>query len=84
MAEKRKILCTGTRKNRNGEIVNCKRIIAEVDYANDVRIEIKCGSCGTMNIIEARPKQRERQPLDLQTKDRLSNLGLFPIQEISV
>ncbi len=75
MAESRKVFCTGTRKNRNGEVISCRRIIAEISHANDVRIEIKCGSCGTMNIIEAKPKQERIQTLDL---------GRYTIQKISV
>jgi phage FluMu protein Com len=75
MAEKR---CTGTRKNRNGEVIPCTRIIAEIDYANDARLRIKCPSCGTMNIIEATPKL-----MRTESKNILSGLGIYPIQEIS-
>jgi len=76
MAFKRKVHCTGTRKNRNGEIISCNRIIAEIEYANDVRIEIKCGSCGTMNTIEAKPKD--------QVRSTIKELGRFPITKISI
>ncbi|HEY5392144.1 MAG TPA: hypothetical protein VIJ57_08510 [Hanamia sp.] len=76
MPIKRKIICSGTRKNRNGEVISCNRIIAEIEYANDVHIEIKCGSCGTMNVIEAKPKDQARQI----TK----GLGTFPITNISI
>jgi hypothetical protein len=85
MGEIRNVICTGTRKNRNGEIITCKRIIAQIDHANDVRLQIKCGSCGTMNIIEAVPKQKsEKQILDNSSKDILHGLGLFPIEKMSI
>lgn len=77
MPAKREVRCTGTRKNRNGDIIPCTRIIAEIEYVNDARLLIKCGSCGTMNIIEAN-QTRE------QVRGTLKELGRFPITKISV
>ena len=81
MAIKRKITCNGTRKNRNGEVISCNRIIAEVEFVNDARIEIKCGSCGTMNVIEATPKNKEREAVKETLK---GGLGSFTITNISI
>ena len=66
MPETRKIICTGTIKAK-GEMVPCRRIIAEIEYANDVKMEIKCPKCGTMNTIQARP----------------NTLGTFAIEHLS-
>ena len=81
MPEKRKFICTGTVKDKQGKILPCNRIIAEIEYANDVRIEIKCGKCGTMNTIQARPKVKTEREI---VKKELASLGTFPIQKISV
>ena len=80
MTELKKITCTGTLKQK-GQETRCNRILAEVEYANDVRLEIKCPKCGTMNIIEAKPKHKPELKL-IETVHGIE-LGSFPIIEIS-
>lgn len=67
------IRCPGTLIIKGRE-ERCNRIIAVVDHANDVKIDIQCQKCGTVTTIQARPKQPKNFVYNTPYQNRINGL----------